>query len=79
MLNSKIAIFQQFLDVFKAQGDQIYFWSFACYQASRDTRSSWGMRRTTRWPFSCVVSWDLWCHGCGHWSWEDDFRSKRGS
>ena len=34
MENSKIAIFQQFLDVFSAQGDRINLWSFACYQAS---------------------------------------------
>ena len=44
MENSKMAIFQQFLDVFSAQGDRINPWSFACYQASRDTRLDYPQR-----------------------------------
>ena len=44
MANSKIAIFQQFLDVFSAQDDRIYFWSFACYQASKDTSLEYPQR-----------------------------------
>ena len=44
MENSKMAIFQQFFDVFSAQGDWINFWSFACYQASWDTSLEYPQR-----------------------------------
>ena len=44
MANSEIVIFQQFWDVFSAQDDRIYFWSFACYQASKDTSLEYPQR-----------------------------------
>ena len=44
MENSKMAIFQQFLDIFSAQGDRINLWSFACYQASWDSSLEYPQR-----------------------------------